>query len=115
VLGWHGSTSVSAGSLVLTSAGGPPDKTGLYFFGSQADATPFGDGVRCVAGQAFRLATVTLDANGASSTALDFATAPENAIAPGSTWHFQLRYRDPFGPGGTGFNFSDALVATFWP
>ena len=37
------------------------------------------------------------------------------ALLPGDTWHFQLWFRDPSGPGGTGSNLSDALTATFCP
>ena len=34
-------------------------------------------------------------------------------VLEGSTWHFQCWYRDPQGPGGTGFNLSDAMAVTF--
>lgn len=114
-IGWQGSTSLSLQGAGLTVAGGPPGKSGLFFFGSQPDQTPFGDGVRCVAGQVFRLATVVLDPNGAAASALDFTSPPATVIAPGSTWYFQMRYRDPFGPLGSGFNYTDAVAATFWP
>ena len=111
----HGSTSIAVDDLVIDVAGGHPAKTGILFFGSQTDSTPLGDGVRCVNGQVHRLVTLTTDASGGAHVAVDFASAPGQVIAPGSTWHFQLRYRDPAGPGGTFFNFSDALTATFWP
>jgi hypothetical protein len=49
---------------------------------------------------------------------LDFTQPPAGGgpgqIEPGSTWNFQLWYRDPAG-GGSGFNLSDALSAPFTP
>jgi len=33
----------------------------------------------------------------------------------GTTWTVQALYRDPHGPGGTGFNFTDALRIEFTP
>lgn len=35
------------------------------------------------------------------------------AILPLTTWNFQLWYRDPSGPGGSGFNLSDGLWGSF--
>jgi len=34
---------------------------------------------------------------------------------PGSTWRFQMMYRDPQGPGGNGINATDGLSVTFCP
>lgn len=42
-----------------------------------------------------------------------FSSGP-NAIRPGSTWSFQLPYRDPAGSPST-FNFTDALHLVFGP
>ena len=51
------------------------------------------------------------------SKPISFLTGPASAgsgqITPDSTWNFQLWYRDPMGPGGTGFNLSDGLSVTF--
>jgi hypothetical protein len=35
-------------------------------------------------------------------------TPPSSAISPGTTWHFQLWYRD-----GVASNFSDGVTVTF--
>jgi hypothetical protein len=37
------------------------------------------------------------------------ADAGPGAITAGTSWSFQLWYRDPAGPGGSGFNLSDGL------
>ena len=41
--------------------------------------------------------------------------SPSGQITVGSSWNFQFWYRDPAGPGGTGFNLSDGLHAIFCP
>ena len=45
---------------------------------------------------------------------LEAPPTPEGRILVASTWNFQAWFRD-FTPGGSGFNFSDALSVTFCP
>ena len=111
----QGSTSLSLASLTLTATGMPAGRPGLFYFGTQPVQTPLGDGWRCVGGTAYRLPALWTDAGGGAQQALDFSSAPASAIQAGQTWYFQMRYRDPAGPGGSGFNQTDGLRATFWP
>jgi hypothetical protein len=71
-----------------------------------------GDGLLCITSGAQRLAGLAFDILGHANLELDPAAL---GIAPGETWLFQVGYRDPGGPGGSGFNFSDGLRALFTP
>ena len=51
------------------------------------------------------------DVFGCAELPIDLASRPW--ITPDSTWYFQFWFRDPAGPGGTGFNLTDALGVTF--
>jgi hypothetical protein len=109
-----GSTSIIANDFVLNATGCPSSKPGLFFFGPNQVQTPFGDGTRCVGGSLTRLAVVTTDAGGSASQALDYGNLPAGAqISAGSSWNFQFWYRDPAGPGGSGFNVSNGLEVLF--
>lgn len=115
-----GSTSVGANELRLRATGCTPSQHGLFFYGPNATQVPFGDGFLCVSGGAHRLNPPSAaSSQGELERALDFGAPPmargPGAVLPGSTWRFQLWYRDPTGPGGTGFNLSDALAIRFCP
>ena len=115
-----GSTSVSGNDFSLVAFGAPASVPGLFFYGSNQVQVPFGDGFRCAGGIVRRLQPpVMADAGGQYLRPVDFTQPPANAgagaITPFSIWNFQLWYRDPMGPGGTGFNLSDGLRATFCP
>ena len=75
---------------------------------------PVGDGVMCIASNFFRLPVLQSDIFGSVSFPLDLTSPPQAAgqITVGSTWSFQYWYRDP-SSGVFGFNFSDALEASF--
>jgi FG-GAP repeat len=110
-----GSASVSDADQVLAGAGCPPGVFGLFFFGPGTGQVPFGDGFLCITGPLQRLPPAQADAGGLLSSDLWGHGVAEAWISAGSTWNFQLWYRDPFGPGGTGFNASNALSLTFCP
>lgn len=111
-----GSTSVGLNDFELIATGVPPQKAGMFFYGQGSAFAPLGDGLRCVATPLFRLPVVVSDATGAARCALDLAAPPQASalITPGSTWRFQLWYRDPQG-GPAGMNTSDGVAATFCP
>ena len=119
-IGWSGSTSLAQNDFVLLATGAPAFKTALFVYGSAQVQVPLGDGFRCIAGAVKRvLPAGTTDGAGSFSRHLDFTQPPANAgsgqILPGSTWNFQLYYRDPQGPGGSGINLSNGLRAAFCP
>ena len=115
-IGASGSTSLFANALVLHATNGPPLKNGLFFYGATQASVPWGDGIRCVGGSLFRLPVVTLDASGAVAFPLDVTQHPASggpgAILEGSTWNFQLYFRDPTG-GPAGWNTTDAISIAF--
>ena len=116
-----GTTSVLSDDLVLTAVDLPPNKSGLFFMGPGMVNTAFGDGRRCVGGMTKRfLPPVNSGAGGTASIGpvVGFTLAnfpPSHQIAVSSTWNFQMWYRDPMGPCGSGFNLSSAMSATFVP
>jgi len=118
-----GPTSVSLNNFTLRVADASPNKPGLFFYGGGQIAVPFGDGLRCVSAGGMgvhRLAPVVVtDAQGEVNRTLDFTAPPANGgigqISPLSTWNFQFYFRDPMGPGGSGFNLTDAVSVTFCP
>ena len=100
-----------------------PSQFGLFYYGPQPAQVPFGDGFRCVGGGStgtFRLnPPLMTDSFGDAIRALDMTQPPMGSgsgqVTGGSTWYFQFWYRDPQGPGGSGFNFSDGLQVDFCP
>ncbi len=109
--------SVSENDLSLRALFLPGNRPGLFFSGPDQIQAPFGDGFQCVGGQVFRLPVVVSNAVGQAVQALDVTLPPSPAgrILPGSTWNFQFWYRDPGGPGGSGFNLTDAASVFFCP
>lgn len=119
-IGSTGDTSISSNSLQLTASNLPPNETTLFFYGNAQVQASFGDGLRCVGGMTVRLnPSISSSGQGTVSRDLDFTAPPlasgAGMISPGSTWNFQLWFRDSMGPGGTGFNLSDGLEILFCP
>ena len=115
-----GNTRVSANDMTLRVEDAVPLQYGQFFYGATASEVPFGDGLLCVSGEVFRLgAPAAVGAAGRATLQLDFDAPPMNSgpggIAAGTTWHFQFWFRDPDGPGGSGFNLSNGLTAVFCP
>ncbi len=116
VLSTLGSVRLSANDLTLVASAMPAGRNGLFFYGSSPASSPFGDGTRCISGQVRRLAPLTTDAQGQARVALDTTTLTQPGGAPttpGTLTYFQFFFRDPAGPGGSGFNLSDALRVRF--
>ena len=115
-IGHGGSVSVAASDLRFVVTDLPLSQFGLFYYGKNGASAPFGNGIRCVGGLVFRLQVVAFGQTRKAEHQLNLANPPEpaGAIQAGSTWRFQLWYRDPAG-GGDGFNLSNALRATFAP
>ncbi len=115
-----GSTSVAANDLVLLATAAVPGQFGIFYYGTEKIEVPFGDGFRCVAGQIWRIPPPILaDVLGDVMLHVDYDQQPfhagAGAIDPGDTFTWQLWYRDPNGPLGSGFNLSNGLRITFCP
>lgn len=115
LIGANGSTALALNDLDVTCTGLPPSTNTLLFTGPSAIQVPFGNGFRCVGGTIRRLGIVQATASGTLSRQLDFESAPlASIVSAGSTWNFQVWYRNVAG-GGAGFNLSDGLTVTFCP
>lgn len=106
---------VSLNQLHLVASALPANQNGLFFYGAATADTPFGNGVKCVGGALFRLPLVNTGALGRVDFHQDLSQPPSGGqILPGSTWHYQLWYRDP-AAGGAAFNLSEGVAALFCP
>ncbi len=123
VIGSTGTTSVASNDLVLNASGAVPNQFGLFFYGPTQIQVPFGDGFQCVGAGGlglFRIRPpIVIDSFGIVTQPLDYTQPPLDSgagkIQAGGTWYWQFWFRDPTGPGGTGFNTSDGLSVTFCP
>ncbi len=123
IISYEGWASLSHNDFLLVTTGVVPSTYGFYYYGPKPIEMPFGHGYRCVgvAGGigVFRLLPATLStAAGVLGRPLDFTQPPlssgPGAPTAGSTWYFQLWYRD-VAAGGPQFNLSDGLGVTFCP
>jgi hypothetical protein len=112
-----GDASVSNDTLHLT-ASHLPNGSGYFFQGTAMDTngngTPFGNGLRCVAGNVIRIRKIPTGTNG--GTLPGVGQPPIHIIvgvSAGDTRFYQVWYRDGQGPCGNPFNTTNA-VAVVW-
>jgi hypothetical protein len=118
-----GSSSVSTDDLRLEARQLPPLASALLFMGPTATSIAFGDGLRVVSPGGigcFRLGTRVVAGDGSAHwgpgiAALSQTFAPQGRIQAGSTWNFQVLYRNVLGLCGSGFNESNGVQAAFLP
>ena len=110
---YDGSSSIAADDLVLIATGLPPNIPGIFFYGPNEIAVPFGNGIRCVGGGINRLNVSFSNGGGVMSRDFDIAGAAVT-IVPDSVWKFQAWFRD-VAAGGSLFNLSNGLSVTFIP
>lgn len=110
-----GSALVAQNEVLLTVAGLPPGKLGLFIVSDTQAQLPFGDGFLCLGGSVQRILQPQVAGGlGAVQLALDLTSAPLAGLAvPGADLDLQFWYRDPAGPLGSGFNLSDAREIAF--
>lgn len=118
ILSAAGTSDVVADDLVLTANQLPTFTLGIIYMGTlQVGPIPFGDGLRCVGGNICRFPIQSSGAAGVMTEGPGIVFdsiglgCPINA---GDTWNFQCWYRDPGGPCGNGFNFSNAVSVDFY-
>ncbi|MDP6539346.1 MAG: hypothetical protein QF410_07345, partial [Planctomycetota bacterium] len=116
VLAASGSTSLSAGDLVLEGSQVIASQPGLFFQGDLQIAggagVVFGDGLRCAGTNVIRLEVVVSDGSGASSTTIDIGV--KGGVSAGDSKEYQLWYRDPASsPCGATFNLTNGYSITW--
>jgi hypothetical protein len=112
-----GSTSMAQDTNYLQAARLPSHAILLLYCGTQplggGAGVPFGDGLRGAGGATKRFGAQHACGDGG------FVWGPGLALEghwlPGDTRYFQVWYRDPSGPCGSTFNFSNAVAMTFTP
>ncbi|MCB9914260.1 MAG: hypothetical protein H6828_03800 [Planctomycetes bacterium] len=116
-----GNASALQDSLEFTVYGIGANQFGVLFMGGGQGQSTFGDGLRCVTSggrgvhrfpvfQTDFFGDVTLQNIVSGSQGFPGA----GAIQPGSSWNFQVWYRDPSGPCGNGFNLTNAIPVDFF-
>ncbi|MGK0216991.1 MAG: glucose/arabinose dehydrogenase [Planctomycetota bacterium] len=122
-IGFTGDLGIGLNNFNLAVADATANQFGFFFYGGAPTQTPLGDGFLCIGASAIGfhrlLPPGMTDATGSALRNVDFTAPPASGgnglITSGSTYYFQYWYRDPSGPGGTGFNFSNGLQALFCP
>lgn len=117
VLSATGNASILNDTLHLT-ASSLPNGSGYFFQGTAMEAngngTPFGNGLRCVAGNVIRIRKIPAGTNGGTLPAV--GQPPISVLlglSAGDTRFYQVWYRDAHGPCGNPFNTTNA-VAVVW-
>jgi hypothetical protein len=123
VLAACGSGSMVNDDTMLEVTHLPGTVNGLFFRGGGHANTPYGDGIVCISSGGMGVSRfgvqhaaaggiLTLGPGIVSMTYMPPALLP---ITVGQTWNFQCWYRNPGGPCGSNFNFSNAVAVTFGP
>jgi hypothetical protein len=121
LLGASGTTSYATDDLVLDVSQLPHNKTGLWLSSPAMIRVTLGDGLRCVGSPFYRFGAFNSGPTGVGVKGPGIVASscsslpPGGCIQPGSTWNFQVWYRDGLGPCGTGTNLSSAETVTFTP
>lgn len=119
-----GPISVSSNELNFAIEGGVPNEMAVLFCGPEIAQLPAGDGFLCVAPGSTGLLRLSgplqLDGDGVLLHRIDMTQGAIGSGGPfaweaGSRWVVQAQIRDPLGPGGTGFTFTDAIDLTLMP
>jgi hypothetical protein len=118
VLASAGSGSMGLDDLELMAWSLPGGAPVLLLVGDESPSKPFGDGRLCVGEPMLRLASQPANARGAASFGpglVGSVTGAGYSVRPGSSGAFQVFYRDPPGPCGSGVNLTNAVRVDFKP
>lgn len=114
ILEGEGSSGVGNDDLELHALQLPPNVAAVAFYGMQqvgnGNGQRFYDGLRCVSGSVRRIGLAQVDALGNAHWGP--ALASSQGLVVGTTYHFQVWYRDAAGPCNSGSNFSNGLSIT---
>jgi hypothetical protein len=110
----EGCDSCSGRELTLDVHSLPPSVLAVPFFGTEVAPVPFGDGFRCVGGRLSRFPSEVASAAGDLAHEVDFDAPAASRLAPGTTWSFQVLYRDP-GSAGARINLTNAVAVGITP
>jgi hypothetical protein len=120
-VGAFGSTSVAQNTLHLDADQLPANALAVLFMGTAAAASTFqGDGNLCLGGELRRIGKQITSSAGVARFGpglLQFApSAPNFGLwSAGDTRTFQVFYRNPSGPCGSGVNLSNAVQLAMTP
>ncbi|MFN0241621.1 MAG: hypothetical protein ACKVWV_01900 [Planctomycetota bacterium] len=113
-----GSLGIAANDSWVRATNCPPNAIGIFIFGGAQGLVPFGDGYLCFdlfgPGLHRLFRNTRVGPTGIAELKINFPYLPATTPIPaGSTQNFQFWFRDAQGPGGQGFNTSNAAQATF--
>jgi hypothetical protein len=106
----RGIPSAAVNDFRLEVSDAVPGASAVLFFGSTPASIPFYGGTLLVQPPITRLPPTTLDGAGAASLALSITPA-----MVGTTLDYQLWFRDPAHPDGTGVGLTNAVEVPFCP
>ena len=119
---YSGSRYISGGDGRLAVFGAAAGVPCVYVASASQAQVPFGNGFLCLGAPRKRLgptqttspSNLPFTSGGSVFRDLDLTVAPLDQITAGSTWNFQLWFRDAAG-GGAQTNLSDAVSVTYCP
>lgn len=112
-----GSPTPATFGLITTGTPPVPQSFGMYTYGTVQTNIPFANGFLCISPFApgiFRFTPQPLTATGILPNSIVTHPSEYAAFTPGSSWNFQLWYRNP-AAGGANFNLSNGLHVNFAP
>jgi len=112
----NGSSSIAQNQFTVVVERLPALQLAFLFMGQNFVQRPVFGGVLCIDRQSYRFPLTPVDLFGYTAQTVDLTqpTHQLSSVAVGSTWGFQLIYRDP-AAGGWGLNYSPGLSVTFCP
>ncbi len=111
-----GVPSITTNNVSLSGSQLPAGQFCLFIYGQTENQLPAYDGILCFSNPIIRHSITLSDPFGQTSTPFDLSSPvqPNGQILAGTTWNFQIFYRDT-GFGATGANLTLPLRVTFCP